>query len=96
MMHALAFLYSVRGAQNSLSWTAPGNAGPMDCVEFAMGWYVLVIGIMLLFAGAVVDGILDSKWPSYRRRVAEFDLDWRPRDPWWLALKHSSGRIGEG
>jgi hypothetical protein len=96
MMHALAFLYSVRVAQSLLSWSPPPNLASIDSVEFASGWYVLVIGIMLLFAGAVVDGILDTKWPSYRRRVAEFDVDFRQRDPWWLTLKHSGGRIGEG
>jgi hypothetical protein len=75
--------------------------GALDCGEVAEvdpghGCYVAIVGILLLFGGALVDGILDSKWPAYRRRADDWHTAWRRSEPWWVNLPQRVGPFGEG
>src|SRR5207237_1016793 len=60
-------------------------------IEFQAGWYVAVVGILLFWAGAAIDGLLDSRRPTVLP-----SLEPSASRPWWLQLASRDGRFGEG
>jgi hypothetical protein len=102
MALALAFLLHVYLAGIASEPAQPVAArpnlfwySPRDNYEFGIGWYIAIAGILLLFAGAVVDGILDSQRPALRYRTEPL-TGWPRNDPWWVQLHSRGGSVGEG
>jgi hypothetical protein len=62
-----------------------------ELVEFRVGWYVAVAGILLLFAGAVVDGWIDSRRNALLA-IVEPEV---PSTGYWYFI-HRRGGPGEG
>jgi pilus assembly protein TadC len=64
-----------------------------ELVEFRIGWYVAVAGILLLFAGAVVDAWIDSRRNTLAAAV-------EPEVPstgyWYFIHSYRGGGPGEG
>jgi heme/copper-type cytochrome/quinol oxidase subunit 2 len=98
MALALAFLLSVKlsyglpveaGAGAAESWQAP------DFFDFHIGWCVLVLGIVLLFIGALIDGILDGKREAIQRSAPLYG-DCRRSAFWWFAQCQRGGGVKDG
>jgi hypothetical protein len=70
--------------------------GPSELFTFAIGWYVLTLGNLLLFAGALVDGILDQRRPTLLPALPAKRFEWRGGDPTWINRIALHGPIGEG
>ncbi len=73
----------------------PAN-GPSELFTFAIGWYVLTLGNLLLFAGALVDGILDQRRPTLLPALPGKRFEWRGSDSTWINRIALRGPIGEG
>jgi hypothetical protein len=72
------------------------NDGPSELFTFALGWYVLTLGNLLLFAGALVDGILDQRRPTLLPALPTRRFEWRVSDSPWINRIALHGPIGEG
>ncbi|MBL8792619.1 MAG: hypothetical protein JNM56_01810 [Planctomycetia bacterium] len=93
MALALAFLLSVK-----LSYTLPAPADSWhapDFFDFHVGWCALVLGIVLLFVGALIDGILDGKREAILRSAPLYG-DCRRNAFWWFAQCHRGGAVRDG
>ena len=68
------------------------DASP-ELIEFRVGWYVAVAGILLLFTGAVIDGFLDS-----RREAPPVAVETTIRGTgyWYYIHSYRGGGPGEG
>src|SRR5262249_59519916 len=64
-----------------------------ELVEFRVGWYVAVAGILLLFAGAVVDGILDRRQSA---PVVAVETEIRGTGYWYYIHSYRGAGPGEG
>jgi hypothetical protein len=92
MALACAFLLSVHLTNLTTEPVAPDVGAT---VEFEIGWCVMVLGIVLLFVGALIDGILDSRRAALQRSACLY-TDSRRSAFSWFAHCHRGGRVRDG
>jgi hypothetical protein len=92
-----AILYSVHLASLLPPERSPFgfNPGPEESFTFAIGFYFLGLGVLLIFGGALVDGILDQRRPTLPVLPAR-RFEWRDSEPTWVNRIAMHGPIGEG
>jgi hypothetical protein len=69
--------------------------GADEPFSFDIGWYTAVLGVVLIFAGAIVDGLLDSR-RSAPRRTAVVQCLVRGSEYFWFLNSQRGGNPGEG
>jgi len=78
---ALAMLYSAQLAHRAAPAVARPTGffiDPTELFALAAGWYVSAAGALLLFGGALVDGLIDHQRSSLPR--AHIQFAWRERE----------------
>jgi hypothetical protein len=71
------------------------NAWPSEPFTFALGFYAIGLGVLLIFGGALVDGILDQRRPT-PLVLPTRRFEWPRAEPTWVNRIACRGEVSEG